>query len=150
RRCPGERIGSFMSHGENERRENEEEYQLNPSPVWAGLPAFFLHFGYNRWGNGRILMQATQLSETDLITPNRTTHDSACHLLLHMLDTEWSWRIVCQEGVKTPLLWEVEKIPDLNALVSCWQGEAERMDAYLKSLKDGDLSREIDYGSILS
>jgi len=90
---------------------SEDEYQLNPSPVWAGLPAFFLHFGYNQWTNGRILMQAALLNQEELIAPNQTTHDSAFTLLLHMLDSEWGWRIICQEGVKTPFLWEVETIP---------------------------------------
>lgn len=129
---------------------SEEEYQLVPSPVWGGLPALSLHFGYNRWANGRILLQAANLSETELMAPNQTTHDSAFQLLLHTLDSEWSWRIVCQEGIKTPLLWEAEKIPDLDTLMHFWLGEFERMDAYLKSMKDSDLNCEVDYGSILS
>src|SRR4051812_6543627 len=59
-------------------------------------------------------MQAALLNQEELIAPNQTTHDSAFTLLLHMLDSEWGWRIICQEGIKTPFLWEIETIPDLR------------------------------------
>src|SRR5262245_45901685 len=88
---------------------SDEPFQLNPSPVWAGLAAFNLHFGYNWWANSRILIKATYLTPEQLNAPNQTSHGSAYQLLLHTLDSEWGWRIICQEGVKSPFLWEVEK-----------------------------------------
>jgi uncharacterized damage-inducible protein DinB len=107
-----------------------------------------LQFGYNQWANQRILAQIAKLSEVELKVPAQTTHGSAFELLLHTLDTEWGWRIICQDGIKTPYLWEVETLPDLDSLMHFWQGEYEQVNAYLQGLNDADLDRDIDIGTL--
>jgi uncharacterized damage-inducible protein DinB len=122
--------------------------ELVPSPVWGGISTLSLHFGFNQWANERILTQAAKLSDADLHASQQNDHGSAFQLLLHALDTEWGWRIVCQQGIATQLLWEVENIPDLPTLAHFWQGEHELIIAYLRSLQDADLNRAIDIGTI--
>jgi uncharacterized damage-inducible protein DinB len=125
---------------------NQNEYVS--LPVWGGLSALRLHFGFNQWGNERILALTSKLTEAELHAPQKTDHGSAFQLLLHMLDTEWSWRIICQEGIATKLLWEEENIPDLPTLMRFWQREYEQVNAYLQSLQDADLGRAVDIGTI--
>jgi uncharacterized damage-inducible protein DinB len=107
-----------------------------------------VHFGFNQWANQRILIQMAKLSEAELKQPDQVNHGSAFQLLLHTLDSEWGWRIICQDGVATPLLWEVEELPDLDSVVRFWQVEHEQLIAYVQGLSDDGLDREIDLGAI--
>lgn len=117
---------------------------------WGGVATLTQHVAFNNWAMQRILAQAAKLSDEKLRKEGQMTHGSAFQMLLHTLDTEWSWRIVCQDGVQTKMLWEVEELPDLDAISRYWQKEHEQMLAYLQSLSDADLGRDVDYGSILS
>lgn len=107
-----------------------------------------LHFAYNQWANQRILTQMAKLDEAELKRPDQVNHGSAYQLLLHTLDTEWGWRIICQEGIATELLWKVEELPDLRSIVRFWQTEHEQVLAYLQGLSDDDLDQVIDFGAI--
>ena len=122
----------------------------NKGAQWGGVATLTQHFAFNDWSMQRILTQLAKVSDEELRKEGQMTHGSAFQMLLHTLDTEWAWRIVAQDGVKTPLLWEVEELPDLDSIKSFWQTEHETMLAYLKGLSDADLDRDVDYGSILS
>jgi uncharacterized damage-inducible protein DinB len=107
-----------------------------------------VHFGFNQWANQRILTQMAKLNEAELKQPDQVNHGSAFQLLLHTLDSEWGWRIICQDRFATQLLWEVEELPDLDSIVRFWQTEHEQMLAYLQGLSDEDLAQDIDLGAI--
>jgi uncharacterized damage-inducible protein DinB len=106
------------------------------------------HFGYNYWANQRILTQMAKLSEAELTAPDQVNHGSAFDLLRHTLDTEWGWRIICEDGVMTPYLWEVEQLPDLDSIVRFWQKEREHTLNYLQALSDEELEQAVDFGTI--
>ena len=104
------------------------EGDLISSPIWGErIPALKLHFGYNQWADERILSKMPELSEAQLHSADRPIIGTPFQLLLHTLDTEWSWRIICQDGVVTKLLWEVESLPDLASIVRFWHEEHGRM-----------------------
>lgn len=118
------------------------------SPLWGGVPALKMHFGYNQWANERILSRMPELNDEQLRASAQTDHGSPFELLLHMVDTEWSWRLICQDGVEIGLLWEVESLPDLDSIARFWHEEHGRMRAYLDGMSDADLVRKVDFGTI--
>ena len=124
------------------------EGDLISTPLWGGVPALKLHFGYNQWADERILSKMPELSEAQLHSSDQTDHGTPFQLLLHTLDTEWSWRIIGQDGVVTKLLWEVESLPDLDSIVRFWHEEHGRMHSFLDGMNEADLVRKVDYGTL--
>jgi uncharacterized damage-inducible protein DinB len=114
----------------------------------GGVSVLKQQFGYNQWANEHILGKMAELSEEQLQAPEQTDRGSPFQLLLHTVDTEWGWRIIAQDGIATPLLWEVETLPDLDSVMRFWHDEHGRMRAYLDGMTDADLVREVDYGTI--
>ena len=116
--------------------------------VLGGVDLLRQHFGFNQWATAHILQHAAKLSDAELMAPDQTTQGSAFQLLLHTADSEWGWRIICEEGKMMPMWWEVEAIPDLATLTTIWHAEQVRVQEYLATLSDAELSRKIDYGVI--
>jgi uncharacterized damage-inducible protein DinB len=124
-----------------------EQDVLVPHPIWGGMPAFFLHFGHNWWANGRVMIHLGRITDAELNAPKLFDDGSAFQVLLHMLDAEWTSRRAIQEGLKSPYIWDVEKFPDIESVGYFWIEEHKRMDAYLHSLNDDDLNRNVVYGA---
>jgi uncharacterized damage-inducible protein DinB len=89
------------------------------------------------WATGRILEAAAPLSDAQLQAPAAPA--SLRDTLLHALDTEYGWRVICQEGRETPVLPESE-FPGAAALAARWREEQAEWRAYLGSLDDGQLA----------
>ena len=53
---------------------------------------------YNTWANTRLLQAAAQLTPEQLTAPCWLSQNSVFSTLLHTLDTQWYWRLGCQEG----------------------------------------------------
>lgn len=78
---------------------------------------------YNRWANERIMSQLAQLSVAQLTAPTNHDHGSAWQTLLHLVDVEWSWRLMAQRIPAATVLWEVEDLADLARVKTFWHQE---------------------------
>jgi uncharacterized damage-inducible protein DinB len=105
-------------------------------------------FKYNSWANHRILEHAARLTPEQVHAPAAMDHGSAFQTLLHMVDVEWSWRIMSTNTVAREYVWEMEALPDLASLDRFWRMECARMLAYVGSLDKAALEQEVDFGSL--
>ncbi len=102
---------------------------------------------YNQWANQRLLDTAAKVSPESLHADAGLSFGSAFHTLRHVLDVGWSWRIACEGQEATQMLWEVEPLEDLAAVRAYWDGEAERLVTFVRSLSTDDLNRQVKLGT---
>jgi uncharacterized damage-inducible protein DinB len=103
-----------------------------------------LIFDYNYWANKKLLNSAAKLSREQFVAPADFPHGSLLGTLLHTLDAEYGWRILCEKGLETKDLLESD-FPTISSLEDRWHDEETAMRAYLTTLKDNDLSGIIRY-----
>jgi uncharacterized damage-inducible protein DinB len=105
-----------------------------------------LLYDYNSWANRRILAAAAAVSEAQLTAEPepRPGYGSLRRVLLHTLDTEYGWRMICQHGTITPDLSE-ETFPTVAAIAARWREEEAALDAYLAGLGDDDMTSIVSY-----
>ena len=101
-------------------------------------------YAYNNWATERILTASAQVSPEQFLTSTGHSYGSLRGTLVHTLDAEYGWRMLCQHGTFTPELNEAE-FPTLDTVVQRWQVEKEAMHAYLTSLQDDDLTQQVRY-----
>ena len=102
-------------------------------------------YEYNYWANAQVLKAAARVTEAQLIAPAGVSHRSLRGTLVHILATEWIWRMRCQEGLSPGELPSEADLPSLEAIHSRWQSEEQAMRAYLASLHDADLAGVVGY-----
>ncbi len=96
-------------------------------------------YKYNQWANNRILRAAGKVSEAQLTEPIPwLSGETLLQTMTHVLDAEWSWRLVCEDG-KMP--GEYLAFSDLAALRKAWREEMKSMLAYVSLLEDGQLNQ---------
>jgi uncharacterized damage-inducible protein DinB len=95
-------------------------------------------FEYTYWANKRILAASANVSEAQFIAQTAHSWGSLRGTLIHMLDTEYGWRMICQHDTETDVLNETH-LPTLADIAQRWREEEAAMRAYLSSLSDADL-----------
>ncbi len=108
------------------------------------LQDVMLIYDYNYWATERLLAAAVNVSQEEYTAPTAFPRGSLRGTLIHLLDTEYGWRILLQQGVETPDLTEAE-FPTLEAFEHRLHEEETSMRAYLASLKDEDVTGMIRY-----
>jgi uncharacterized damage-inducible protein DinB len=101
-------------------------------------------YEYNYWANRRILAASANATQEQLLAPAAYDLGSLRRTLLHTLDTEYGWRMLCQHQTFTPDLAEAE-FPTLDALERRWREEELSMRDYLAGLSDDDLAGLVRY-----
>jgi uncharacterized damage-inducible protein DinB len=101
-------------------------------------------YNYNYWANKQILAAAKNVSQEQLVAPAAYDLGTLRRTLLHTLDTEYGWRVLCQHATSTPVMTE-EEFPTLDALEQRWREDERAMRDYLASLTDADLAGLIGY-----
>lgn len=103
-----------------------------------------LLWDYNAWANAQILAAAGRLPPAALREPVASGHGTLFSTLLHLLDTEYGWRMLIEQGAETPILTE-QDLPDLTALTVRIAVEAAAMRTYLAALTDEGLAEPLRY-----
>ena len=85
---------------------------------------------YNYWANARILDCAERVTRAQLMEPANFDHQSAFQTLRHIVDVEWSWRLMAQQVSAIAMLWDVEDLSDLEKVRAFWRRD-EANDACL-------------------
>ena len=96
-------------------------------------------FNYTHWANRRILAASAKVSDAQFAAPTAHSWGSLRGTLVHMLDTEYGWRMICQHNTETDVLSEAD-LPTLADIATRWGEEETAIHTYLSSLSDADLS----------
>jgi uncharacterized damage-inducible protein DinB len=102
---------------------------------------------YNEWANGRLLDHVEKLTPAQLTARAALDHGSAWQTLLHMVDVEWSWRLMAQRIPAPTVLWEIEAFADLAQLKTYWQGEQAALQTYVQTLDTATLNALVEFGT---
>ena len=108
------------------------------------VPDMLTIYEYNYWANDRILAAAANISPEQWSAPSAFPYGSLHHTLLHTLDTEFGWRMLCQYSQFTPDLSAAE-FPTLDLIKRRWEEEEIAMRAYLAEMNDEDLGGLVRY-----
>ena len=99
-------------------------------------------YDYNAWANARILRTAARVTGEQFVAPAAFSQGGLRGTLLHTLGAERIWRERLQGVPLSPPLREAD-FPDVGTLAARWREEEGRLDAYLATLRDEDLHREV-------
>jgi uncharacterized damage-inducible protein DinB len=102
-------------------------------------------FRYNQWANGRILAKAAKLTTEQLTDPSNLAGENLYNTLIHMFDTEWSWRLACQEGAMPGVELTADSWPDFTAFKRAWQEEMDLMLDYVETLNEKQINQTHEY-----
>ncbi|MFC1463589.1 MAG: DinB family protein [Candidatus Brachytrichaceae bacterium NZ_4S206] len=107
---------------------------------------------YNYWANRRILDQAAKVSDEQFVAPQSPgfSAGSLHGTLVHIMGSEWAWRMRLQHGVSPAAALKPVEFPNLAALIARWQTEEQRMREYVAGLTDDDLSRVVTYKTLVN
>lgn len=103
-----------------------------------------LIYNYNYWANGRIGAAAAKVTRQQFIAPAAFPYGGLHGTLLHILETEWSWRSLFQKIEDASELLPAD-YPDLPAIEARWREEETAMRAYLADLRDEDMDSHLRY-----
>ena len=103
-------------------------------------------YDYNYWATSRILTASAQVSPEQFMVPTAHSFGSLRGTLVHILDTECGWRILCQRQTTTSFDAITEdNFPTLDRLEQRWNEEERLMRNYLSSLSEEDLVGYLRY-----
>ncbi len=103
-------------------------------------------FAYNRWATHRILATSVQLSDAQFAAPVGRTMGSLRDKLVHTLDAEIGWRMLCQHGSIAGFnVLTDDDFATSAEIAERWRGEEAEMQAYLRGLTDADLAGLVVY-----
>lgn len=106
-----------------------------------------LLYAYNTWANKLILSHAAKLTAEQLHQPTSFSWENLHKTLVHTLDAEYGWRMLCQHGSIT-FDMDPQNFPDIAAIQARWDEEEQAMLEYLDSIDDLDaiISYEVAEG----
>jgi uncharacterized damage-inducible protein DinB len=100
-------------------------------------------YAYHTWANQRILDCAEKVSPVQWNAPVSTSHGSLRATLFHMMRTEWVWRTLMQEHRLSGPPPRPDSYSNLEDLKVRWQEEMHATQAFIKSLKESELSSSV-------
>ena len=96
-------------------------------------------FEYNQWANNRILRAAGKVGAVQLMEPTGwLSGKTLLNTMTHIMDAEWSWRLVCQDG---GMPGTYLAFADLSGLKKAWREEMKHMLAYVSLLEDEQINQ---------
>ena len=101
-------------------------------------------YEYNYWANAKIIATSALVTPEQFAAHNDSSYGSLRGTILHLLDAEKSWRLLCQHNQMTFDLKEAD-YPTLDAIVKEWRVEEKEMRAYIATLNDDALNGFIRY-----
>ena len=103
-------------------------------------------YNYNYWANRKIMAVSAHVSPEQFVAPTPHSFGSLRGTLVHTLDAECAWRMLCQHN--TLAYFDAMKeadFPTFGALEQRWSEEEHAMRDYLAGLSDDDLNGFVRY-----
>src|SRR5688572_8312029 len=91
-------------------------------------------YDYNYWATQKILAAAAKVSPEQLAAPYGAL-GSLRGILVHILESEYGWRVLCQTSVITFDLKETD-FPTVAVIQQRWEEDQPKMREYLNGLTD--------------
>jgi uncharacterized damage-inducible protein DinB len=104
---------------------------------------------YNQWANERVIRKLNSMSADALNAPCWLSGGSLLKTVIHLIDTEWSWRVVCQTGTMPPdIPQELTRgdPPKWATVRKFWKTEMAETLQYAKSLRGSQPEKIWLYG----
>ena len=106
-------------------------------------------FTYTEWANARVLDAAEKLPPEELLRDVHISHRSILGTLLHVAGADYLWleRWLGNSPVGHDVWagWTPDAAGSLPQVREKWQAVTGRRNAYLGTISDADLSRELGY-----
>ena len=106
-------------------------------------------FTYTEWANARLLDAVEKLPPEDLLREVGISHTSVLGTLLHIAGADWIWleRWLGRSPVGRDVWagWTHADARSVSQVRDKWRPIVERRNAYLETLSDDDLPRELGY-----
>ena len=103
-------------------------------------------YDYNYWATRRILAASAHASREQFLAPTAHSFGSLRGTLVHALDAECGWRMLCQHQTLTSFnALKEDAFPTFDALEQRWNEEERAMREYLAHLTDDDLAEHVRY-----
>lgn len=103
-------------------------------------------YDYNYWATRRILAASAQVSAEQFLAPTGHGFGSLRSTLVHTLDSECGWRMLCQHQTLAAFGAMVDDaFPTFSGLEQRWHEEERAMRDYLVRLSDNDLTSLVRY-----
>jgi uncharacterized damage-inducible protein DinB len=99
---------------------------------------------YHNRANAKIFETAAKLSQEQLMQPNAFDLDTAFQSLRHMVDVDWSWRLVAQgSGPIKDFLWERVPMNNFAEVRAAWEKDSADLLVFGESLDDTAAQKEV-------
>ena len=98
-------------------------------------------FGYSNWARDRLLSAMDGLTEEDYAKANGFTYGSLRGIITHTISAEAGY-LARWQGQPVERI-TAELAPDVPALAARWQQEEPRVQAFLSTLTDTELERDV-------
>ncbi len=96
-------------------------------------------YEYNYWANGKILDAAAKVTDEQFFAPGSFSYDSLHGTLFHVLDAEYSWRLLFETNFTVSEDLDRALVSNFQSLKEEWGKEEQAMRAYLNGLTDEDV-----------
>lgn len=100
---------------------------------------------YQIWANGRVLSRCARLTPEALTAPRDLSHGSLFGTLVHMLDTQWAWRIACETGQLPVDKITQARFANLADLRRYWKEDDHLLLEYIRGLPAGALNQSVTF-----
>lgn len=104
-------------------------------------------FDYNAWANHRVMAAAEKLTNEQFLKPLGSSFSSVRDTLAHICGAEWIW-LERFQGRSPSALPKVGEFNDLASLRTHWLGQEQGLLAFVGSLTQSDLDREMEYKTL--
>ena len=101
-------------------------------------------YDYGYWANKRLMPVVAQLTPEQFTQSVAGSYGSIRNTLVHTLSAEWGWLDRCG-GTKRGEKLRPENYPTIESVVQEWNRVEGYVRAFLSTLKDEDLGREIEF-----
>lgn len=103
-------------------------------------------YDYNYWANRRIVAAAAQIRPEQFLANTSHSYGSLRGTLVHILDSEHGWRMLCQNKPDAHFdTYVPEMFPTVEALAQKWNEDEQAMRDYLARLSDDDMTSIVRY-----
>ena len=99
---------------------------------------------YGCWANRRLLAVVSQLTSDQFTQTVAGSYGSVRNTMVHILSAEWGW-LERSGGQKRGPALRADDFPTVESLVEMWAQVEGCVRAFLATLKDEDLVREVEF-----
>ena len=101
-------------------------------------------YDYGYWANRKLVPVLAQLTPEQFTQDVAGSYGSVRNTLVHIMSAEWGWLDRCGGPKRGPIL-KSEDYPTLASLLETWGVVETHVRAFLASLNDADLLRNVEF-----